>query len=554
MYKNSFTAKHNPIFTLFILPAMLLSSCAGESNNSNSIGENAPQVFQFNLSAEVTSLDPAFADNQANTWAAVQLYNGLVRMNDQMQIEADLAESWEISEDGLSFLFELKPNILFHPDQAFEGVEAERLLTASDVVFSFKRLLDPELAADGSWIFADLIDPKTGFEVLSERSLKITLDHPFQAFLSRLTMPYCSVVSKHATEFYNKEYRKNPVGTGPFKLTAWKEGEQLLLSKNKDYFRKDKDGNSLPYLDGVRMTFLNSKSTEFLQFENKDLDFVSDLDASLMSRVLDNKGNLNADFAPKYKLIRGQYFNTEYLGFDLSSVPSGYQNQKVRQAINMGFDRKKMINSLRNGKGIPASGGMVPPVLLGVDHVKYGYKYNPQIAGQLLAEAGYPGAKGLPEITLRTNDQYLDLCSFIARQLQDIGIKVKTETVEGKILREWMVKGSAGFFRASWIVDYPDPESYLALFYSKHGAPPNYTRFNNAEFDVLYEEAIAQTDNLLRTKLYREMDSIVMSVSSVIPLYYDEILLLCQPNIEGLKPNPMNLLKLEEVRKNNPSN
>ncbi len=517
-------------------------------------------VFRLNLSAAVSTLDPAFADNQANTWAAVQLFNGLLRLDQNMELSPDLARRWEQSDDGLSYTFYLRTDVWFHPDAAFAAnqIDSTRKLKASDVVYSFQRLMDPGLGANGFWVFNGILDREKSFTVLSDSVLSITLTKPFQPFLSRLTMPYCSVLAPEVVQAYGRDLRLHPVGTGPFRLSRWKEGEMLLLKRNPRYFQRDEQGRSLPYLQGVKISFMSAKGTEFLKFRNGELDFVSDLDAEFLKQAIGPDGQLRSEHQKSMKLQRGIYFNTEYLGINLqASAGTPLGDERVRQALSWGIDRERMIAYQRNGKGIPALAGMVPPVLLGLGpdshqamaRLKYGYRYDPDRAAGLLAQAGYPGGRGMPELMLRTNDQYLDLCMFLQSQWKQIGIPVRVENLDGKILRESMVKGQSVFFRASWVADYPDAESFLALFYSEHGAPPNYTRSNDPALDALYEEGSTTPEATRRHSLYRSMDSLVMQQCAVIPLYYDEVLLLSHPDVQGLELNPMNMLRLERVRK-----
>jgi peptide/nickel transport system substrate-binding protein len=526
----------------------LLFSCPSSNQQTSESTPEIDGIFRLNMSGEVSSLDPAFADNQANTWAANQLYNGLVRLDESLNIIPCLAKSWEISEDGLSYQFLLRDDVWFHRSEVFS--QGSRKVNANDVAFSFQRLLDSDLAADGSWVFNGVV-AANDIRAINDSTVEIRLGKRFAPLLSRLSMPYCSVIPQEAIDFYGREFRNHPVGTGPFQLKSWEEGEHLILKKNPDYFLKDSRNRTLPLLEGVHFSFNASKGTEWLRFESGELDFVSDLDATLIDKVLNESGSLRPEYESSINLIKGPYFNTEYLGFDLSSLGENNPLARiaVRQAINLGFDRERMLTYLRNGKGNAATGGMVPPSLLGLKKGRYGYKYDPDRAQKLLYDAGFPGGEGLPEITLKVNEQYRDLCAFIQSQLSEIGIPVRMELVDGKVLRELMVKGEAPFFRASWIVDYPDAESFLSLFYGENSVPPNYTRFSDPQFDRWYEEAVAETDEVKRQGLYRQMDSLVISQSPIIPLYYDEVYLFSKTYVSGLQSNPMNMLMLENVEK-----
>jgi hypothetical protein len=220
----------------------------------------------------------------------------------------------------------------------------------------------------------------------------------------------------------------------------------------------------------------------------------------------------------------------------------------VRQAINYGFDRRKMMLYLRNSLGLPAESGFVPAGLPSFDSAKVrGYHFDPVKARQLLATAGYPDGKGIGTVRLLTVPNYADFANYIARQLEDIGLHVQVEVVQKSLLLEETAQSEALFFRGSWIADYPDAENYLSVFYSRNPAPPNYTRYNDPEFDRLYEAALRESSDSLRYDLYRKMDQRVMDASPVIPLWYDEVVHLINPRVRGLQPNGLNLLELRRV-------
>lgn len=506
-------------------------------------------IFRYNESAGIATLDPAFAKDQSIIWPCRQLYNGLVELSttnceehdDAMQVLPSIAKRWDISTDGLEYTFILRDDVYFHKNALFGTPDSTRRVTSHDFQYSFKRILDPDVASPGAWIFQNV----KGIDAPNDTTFIIHLTEPFAPFLSMLGMVYCSVVPREVVEHYGKDFRSHPCGTGPFKFQFWKEGVKLVLRKNLDYFEKDQEGNALPYLDAVAVTFIVDRQTVFLEFVKGSLDFMNSLDASYKDEILNPDGSLKAKYADRIDMVSTPYLNTEYLGFNMNEDLG--KSLKIRQAINCGFDRRKMMRYLRNNIGAPGVGGFIPKGLPG--YSECGYEYDPERARQLLAEAGYPNGQGLPKLKLSTTSNYLDLCKYIQQQLGLIGIDVQVDVNPPAALREQIAQGKAGWFRGSWVADYPDAENYLSLFYSPNHSPagPNYTRFTNKEFDRLYKEARSCTDPERREVLYRKMDRLVMEQAPVMVLYYDQILHFTHKNVSGLQTNAMNTLDLRRV-------
>ncbi|MFO8087119.1 MAG: ABC transporter substrate-binding protein [Bacteroidales bacterium] len=540
-------------YSVFFL--MMLMSCHQKEE------EHAKTVFRYNQASNISSLDPAFARDQATIWGTHQLFNGLVQLDSNLIVRPSIAYDWRISDDGKTYTFYLRNDVFFHSHPIFQNRE-ERQVTAHDFVYSFNRLLSPDLASPGAWVFSNVEkSQKTyAFKAIDDTTLQIKLKHSFPPFLGILTMKYCSVVPEEVVRHYKDEFRKHPVGTGPFYFKLWEEDIKLVLLKNPEYFETDSSGQPLPYLDAVAVSFIIDKQSAFMEFVRGNLDFLSGLDASYKDELLTRNGSLNPEYRDRIKLISEPYLNTEYLGIlvdttldDFKDSPLRYR--KLRQAINYGFDRKKMMRYLRNNIGTPALSGMVPEGLPSFDSAAVkGYDYDPEKARSLLREAGYPNGDGMPPITLSTTSSYLDLSKFIQHQLQELGIKVKMNNVPPATLREMVAQSRVNLFRASWIADYPDAENYLSLFYSHNFAPdgPNYTHFSNHRYDALYEKAQVITDDSLRFDLYRQMDQLLMQEAPVVVLYYDQVLRFVWKNIHGLGSNPLNLLTLKYVKKDNP--
>jgi len=512
------------------------------------------KIFRYNESSGLASLDPAFAKNKQVMWAVHQLYNTLVEIDSNMQMKPSLAKRWTISEDNLVFTFYLRGDVSFTNDACFTAGKGRRL-TAHDVEYSFKRIVDKSTASPGAWIFNNRVDSANGFKAVNDSIFQLTLTRPFQSILGILSMQYCSVIPREAVERYKTDFRRHPVGTGPFRFVAWEEGQALILRKNEQYFEKDAAGNSLPYLDGIKVSFYDSKATEFLEFQQDRLDFIDDIDPSFKDEVLTKTGNLKKTWVDRIELQKHPYLNIEYLGILVDGNNELVKNsplrlQKIRQAINYGFNRKKMMLYLRNSIGIAAESGFVPAGLPSFNPVDVkGYQYDVSKAKQLLAEAGFPEGKNLPAIKLLTIPIYGDLGTYIANELLQVGIKIDVEVIQKSLLMEQTSKSQALFFRGSWIADYPDAENYLSVFYSKNPAPPNYTRYKNPAFDQLYESALSEKNDSLRYRLYQQMDRMIINDAPVVPLWYDMAIHLVHKNIRDFYPNSLNLLELRRTKK-----
>lgn len=520
----------------------------GDSKKGENSGKD--QIFHYNQINSISSLDPAFAKSQNNIWAVDHLYNGLVQLDDQLNVKPAIARNWDISADGKSYTFHLRDDVFFHDDAAFPSGKG-RNVVAEDFVYSFNRIIDDKIASPGSWIFKGRVAEDRPFVALDDSTFVVNLQTAFRPMLGILTMQYCSVVPKEAVEIYGREFRSHPVGTGPFKFKNWLENQSLFLIKNENYFETE-SGQKLPFLDAVRVSFIADRKTAFLELMNGKLDFFSGLESSIANELLTPEGELQPSKKEQLQFYKTAFLNTEYLGINMNfdNKTSPLSQKKVRQALNYGFDRQKMMQLLRNNVGKIADSGFTPRGLPSFDAAKVvGYNYNPEKARNLLKEAGFPNGKGLDKITLLTNKDYQDLCTFITRQWEELGVKVQVEIVESATLRQMMSKGQAPFFRGSWIADYPDAESYFTMFYSKNPAPPNYTNFSNPQFDLLYEAALQENDNEKRYDLYHQMDRIIIEEAPVIFLFYDETALFAQKNIEGLSINAINLLSLKRVKK-----
>jgi ABC-type transport system substrate-binding protein len=517
---------------------LLLLGCTSD------VKEFEQQVFRYNEFRNITSLDPAFARNPQNIWPIQQLFNGLVQLDDSLNIQPEIADAWEISTDGKTYTFSLREDVYFHNSIVF-GSDKTRAVTAEDFVFSFDRLKDEKTGSPGGWVLQNV----ERYTAIDKHTLQIELKQAFPAFLGLLTMRYCAVVPHEGVEYYKEDFRANPIGTGPFQFKKWEEDVKLVLRKNKRYFEKDSLGHQLPYLEAIAIRFLPDIQSEFMLFTQGKFDFLNSLDTSYKDDLLTPQGELQEKYQEHIRMEKGPYLNTEYIGFYLEADNKAVQSRKIRKAMNIGFDRKKMILFLRNTIGFPAFQGFIPEGLPGHGDQNLN-EYNPKMA-QALVQEFIEEHNEQPKIRLATDVNYLDICEYLQRAYQNIGIEVTIDLMPTATLRQAKSSGNLESFRASWIADYPDAENYLSLFNSKNFSPsgPNYTHFTSAEFNQLYQETMTVSNPEERIGLYKKMDRLMMSQYPIIPLYYDQAIRFTRKNVQGLEMNAINLLNLKKVRK-----
>ncbi len=539
----------------FLIPIVILVfliSCNPEKKN-----KDLRTVFNYNEMNGLTSLDPAAANNFENIWPVNQLFNGLVQMDDSLNVVPCIARTYSISEDGLKYTFILKPGVKFHDDVCFaNGIG--RNVTATDFVFSFERLYDSRVSSASSLMDNIGGDQNNkGFAAINDSVFEIRLKKPFSAFLSVLTMKFFSVIPREAIDHYKMDFRSHPVGTGPFVFKTWDEGTKLIMIKNNNYFERDKNNVRLPYLDAVTVSFIKDRETSFMELLNQKFDMLSGADAFNTNEVLDKDGNLRALYKKKFYLQKQTFLKTDYIGIlideDVEIVRNSPLKLKaIRQAINYAFDRDKLVKYLRNNLGEAAHAGFIPKGLKSYnpDLVK-GYHYNPDKVKELLAQAGFPDGKGLPEMTIHTTDNYKEQAEFIQSQLAENKIKVQISVEKPSILRQAVNNCDYNLFKKSWFSDYADEENFMSLFYSKNFAPKgvNFFHYKNPEFDKAFEEVLAEKNSAKKIELYQKMDRLIIEDAPVIPLYYDQVVRLVSHRIKGLGNNSMNLLNLKTVVK-----
>ncbi|MDX2001519.1 MAG: ABC transporter substrate-binding protein [Chitinophagales bacterium] len=530
-------------------------------------------IFKMNEVEYFRSLFPLNVTEVTGHRITNQIYEGLVRFDQaDLSIVPVLAESWEVDSTASKFVFHLRKGVKFHDDACFPNGKGKEV-TANDFKYSLTKLCEYSATNEGYKFFSDKIagceayyvstrngqplpEGVAGVKVIDDYTLEISLNRPVGNFLDFLALPFAAVFPKEAVDKYGIDMREKAVGTGPFYIKSLKHDQSVYLARNESYWGKDADGNQLPYLEGIKVSFIKERKSELLEFKKGNLDMIYRLPLELTTEIVTKDDKLQ-DAYKQYVLQVAPSLSVWYLGF-LNTDPV-FSNKNLRIAFNYAIDRKKICEYTLKGAGFPAIHGIVPMGMEGYDaEVVKGYDYDPVKAREYLAKAGYPNGKGLPAITLGinsgggTNEQ---LAEALSKMLEEtLNIKVNITSVPFPQHTENVETSKVPFFRMGWNADYPDPETFLCLFYGKN-VPSNpsersylnSSRYKNAAYDALYEAAISTADDDKRNLLYIKAEQLMMDDAPVMPIYYYKDHRLLQPYVLNFPQNAMEYRLLREV-------
>ena len=572
-----------PIVTgLFTLGLASCSSCSDDNKGSHDGAEGKGGVFmggvmRLNEVEAFKSLNP-IAVNEIIGWhIGAQLFEGLVKFDqNDLSIKPAVARAWESNENQTVWTFHIRQGVMFHADACFDGGKG-RAVTATDVKLCFDKLCSADPAnAQYDVTFKDRVVGAaesfeaskggknlsvSGIKVVDDSTLVITLKDPFAGFLNIMAMPGCWIYPKEAVAKYGVDLRIHPVGTGPFFLETVKEGEVLIMKKNQDYYGMDKDGNKLPYLDGLKYTFIREKKAEILEFKSGNLDMVYRLPVEIFPEIMGDLEHAK-DRKTEFQILSSSAFNTNYLGFNTTCA--AFNKKDVRLAFNLAIDRHKIADFTIQGEGTSADYGIVPYVDAfekgGYDFKSLkGYVFDAAKAKELMKNAGYPDGKGFPKVTLQINsgggDRNILIAEVVQKMLKEnLNVDIEINTVPFAEHIEQITAGKSDFFRFAWVADYPDPETFLTIFYGKHVPKDateksfiNYTRFRNARFDSLFASSFTEPDQTKRFAILAKAEQIVLDEAPFMPIFYDENFRLEQLNVRNFPENAMNYMDLSVV-------
>ncbi len=495
------------------------------------------------VSSQVKGMDPAFADDRYSSNEVGRIYEGLFEyhyLKRPYTLVPNLAESMPtVSADGLTYTFTIRKGVLFHDDKAFPGGQG-RELVAEDFVYSLKRLADPKLQSTGWWVLdgkvkglnewrdkyadrpkADYSEEVEGLKALDRYTLQFKLVRPFPQFQYALAMTFTFPVAREVVEHYGPEFLNHPVGTGPFVLPVFTQSNQIVYTRNKKYRTKlfpseasdefkhllADAGKQLPLVDKVIVNIIIESQPGWLNLQKGKVDYMGVPKDNFATAVTkDNK--LSPELTKKgIELIVEPSLDVTYTAFNLDLKV--FKDARVRRAMYLAINTEKANELFYNNTALPAE-SIVPPGIAG--HIK-GYRNpfrGPKIeeAKKLLAEAGYPDGKGLPEITYDcpTSTVSRQIGEYFQQEMKQIGVNIKVITNPWPELQNKVNKRNFMTYGMAWGADYPDAENFLQLLYGPNRTPgPNGPGFDNPEFNQLYKTSSIMQDSPERTAIYEKM-------------------------------------------------
>ena len=485
----------------------------------------------FYWQGEIVTLDPALSEESPSSIVGA-IFSGLVRIDKDLKVVSDIAERWEVSEDGKTYTFHLREGVKFHDGKP---------VTAGDFKYSWERACDPETESRKARTYlGDIVGAKemlageatelSGVRVINDLTLEVTIDGPKPYFLGKLAYVTAYVVDR-ANVARGMNWTDKPNGTGPFKLKEWKKGELLVLERNENY-----------YLGPTKLknvVFQIYAGRRMMMYEQGEIDTtgvsIYDLD-----RVLDPADPLNQE------LLTTPSIDVDYLGFNVAMPP--FDDPKVRRAFALALDMDKILEVSLKGNA-ERSGVFVPPGIPGHNDELEPLPFDPEQAKQLIAESKYGSVDNLPPVILYAlYSAGPDEEAAVAMWRQNLGVEVEVQVIEE--LEEWYERSNNREFQlffGGWRADYIDPQNFLEILFHSQ-SEENRFAYSNPEVDAALEEAAVELDEETRLKMYQDIEKMILEDLPVVPFYHSwKSHMLVKPYVKGFFLPPIGIKFWREI-------
>ncbi len=525
------------------------------------------------LRGNPNGLDPVIISSKLADDIAMQIYDRLITFDSNLVVQPELARSWDISDNGLTYVFHVRNDVSFHDDPCFPNGVGRRM-TAHDVAYSLARCCDTRTRSVAYWVFKDKVVGAneafersrslpaetplsvSGIRALDDSTLRIDLSRAYAPFLLQLSNALGCVVPREAVRHYGRDFFRHPVGTGPFRFVFWKDDHEMVLERNPRYWDIDESGNRLPYLDSLRFSFITDDKVQFQEFIAGNLEESFSIPNEMFPVLFDMETKRPRKTYP-FVIQQRPAMLTWFVDFLCTRAP--FDNVDVRRAFAYAIDRDKLVRYvLRNAPFAPAHHGITPPVMSGydIDSIE-GIRFNEQRARDCLRRAGYPEGRGFPEITFSVypEPRLLQTAEAIQAMLtQTLNVKIKLQVVQFAQLLDMAEAGKLQMWGTRWYGDYPDVENYLSLLDgslvpsdSTQPSYPNSTRYDNPTMNRLLAEAVATVDERRRLQLYAQAERYATADSPCLLLFYEMHYRLLQPYVRNYPLDAMNRMYLKRV-------
>ena len=514
-------------------------------------------VFRYNEREHYETLFPPLIELAVTQRTAAQIFEGLVKLDQEdLDVKPAIAKSWKIDSTGKVYTFRIREGVRFHDSECFKGGNG-RMVTAMDFKRCFENMASSDLPNAGyDKLLKDKIvganefhDGKAeeiiGIKAVDDQTLEVQLVEPLSTFLYLLSTPFCYLYPMEAYEKYGKGLY---VGTGPFMVETVNETKELILMKNSHYYLEDEHGNKIPYLDGIVVTFIEDSDSVVAEFKRGNHHLIYQLPTDYIINVME----YGTEKFLEYKNDGQTEMLVQYYEFQNQS--GIFTDKRVRNAFSYAINRELIVDKILQGDGVAGLHGITPPCEFFSDYKVdsiIGYNLDVEKARKLLAEAGYPGGKGFPEIVLDVNEGVGRINVLIAEEVKtqlkenlDVNMSINELSFPEKNLKAR--KGESMMWRSGWRSDYPHPESFLSLFYGRDvpsdtssESYPNTSRYVNPLFDEYYEKGLHSRTLREGYPWFRKAEQIAMMDAPVLIISYSENYRITQPEIANFPNNAM---------------
>jgi oligopeptide transport system substrate-binding protein len=510
-------------------------------------GELAENQMFIVPGGEPPTMDPHLSGDATSAEYVVEIYSGLMTYDQDLNLIPDVAESYEISEDGLIYTFKLREEAVFQDGKT---------ITAEDFKWSFERACDPAIESPTAHTYlGDIVGCQdklagqaqevTGVKVVDDQTLELTIDEPKGFFLAKMTYPTAFVLDQENVEANPDWAISEPNGSGPFKLSQYEPEEAIILERNENYYREPKPVLKMViYLTaGINLMTGYEQGFSIGQGQQANFDAIP-LSISELNRATDPNNPLSKEFVSTPGL------DIQYLGFNVRQPP--FDDPNIRQAFNLALDKRRLVRLIFQDT-VPVANGIVPPTMPGYQNPDLSdFEFDPERALELVAESSYGDVSELPEITLSVSGQGGGVGpvieAIVESYKENLGIELAVEQTPWPEFLGDLNNPNAPYqiYQLGWIADYPDPQNFLeVLFHSKSNQ--NHGGYSNPEVDATLDQARKAQDPAEREALYQKAEQMILEDAAWVPLYFGVENWLVKPYVQGYQIPPLKKPKFQYV-------